>query len=373
MKDCKREWAVCLLFGLALLALCAGTLFSARDYSAREKRYLAAAPTLSAEELLSGRFAAGTEAYMADHLPCRDALVGAAAYGELLSGRLNTGEILRGASGRHYERPVRWDEETAEENLAAIRAFAEKTGLRTSLMLVPSAGFVLRDDLPRLHERYTDDEMIARCRALAGEEIAFIDLTGPFGTAENRAGLYYATDHHWTSRGARAAAGAYLKSVGRTITPAEGYAVESVPGFRGSTYARSALWLTPREELELWDCGGSFAVTNSESDGTHEGLFYRERLGSDDPYTVFLDGNHALVRIENRDPDAEGSLLVIRDSFSNCLGCFLAEGYRTVVLADLRYYRLPLSELCAQEDFDALLVVYSLGNFLREANLLWLE
>ena len=32
MKDCKREWAVCLLFGLALLALCAGTLFSARDY-----------------------------------------------------------------------------------------------------------------------------------------------------------------------------------------------------------------------------------------------------------------------------------------------------------------------------------------------------
>jgi len=29
---------------------------------------------------------------------------------------MNTGEILRGASGRLYERPVRWDEETAEEN-----------------------------------------------------------------------------------------------------------------------------------------------------------------------------------------------------------------------------------------------------------------
>ena len=105
-------------------------------------------------------------------------------------------------------------------------------------------------------------------------------------------------------------------------------------------------------------------------------MFYEERLSEPDKYTVFLDGNHPLMILENlrRGEGAEGRrLLVVRDSFSNCLGCFLADGFDTVVLADLRYYKYPLSELVETEGFDDVLIVYSLGNFLSDANLLWLE
>ena len=101
------------------------------------------------------------------------------------------------------------------------------------------------------------------------------------------------------------------------------------------------------------------------------GVFYWERLEEADKYTVFLDGNHSLVRIHN--PAAEGKLLVIRDSFSNCLGCFLAESYGEVVLVDLRYYKQPVSELADLEQFDSILVCYSIGNFLTDANILWLR
>ena len=90
-------------------------------------------------------------------------------------------------------------------------------------------------------------------------------------------------------------------------------------------------------------------------------------------YTVFLGGNHPLVRIENTTSGNNRKLLVIRDSFANCGGCFLANSYQTVVLADLRYYKYPISEIIETEEFDDILVLYSLSSFLSEQDLLWLE
>ena len=110
---------------------------------------------------------------------------------------------------------------------------------------------------------------------------------------------------------------------------------------------------------------------NAESEETHDGVFYWERLEEEDKYTVNLDGNHSLVRTEN--PDGEGKLLVIRDSFANSLGTFLAGEYETVVLVDLRYYRQSVSDLLEQEPFDRVLVCYSLSNFLTDTNLPWLR
>lgn len=374
MKATRLEKVTCLLFGgavflMALLFL----LLPEKKFSAFEKRYLSAVPELSAEELFSGRLAEDMESYMADQLPGRDFWVGLNAYWELFTGRQNSKEILLGASGRLYERPVRWDARMVEENLTAIRDFADAIGRAPDLMLVPSAGYVLREDLPSLREVYADGDMIAAIYEMAGEQVNCFDLLPLFEAAEDPGALYYATDHHWTSLGAYTAAAAWLQSKGRAITPAGDYSVTREEGFTGTTYARSALWLHPGESIELWDSGKAFTVELSEKEGTHEGLFFRERLAEPDKYTVFLDGNHSLVRIENRTPGASGKLLVIRDSFANCLGGFLAEGYETVVLADLRYYKYSLSELAEAEGFDDVLIIYSLGNFLSDANLLWLE
>jgi len=80
-----------------------------------------------------------------------------------------------------------------------------------------------------------------------------------------------------------------------------------------------------------------------------------------------------MVRIDNPQKQGSGKLLVIRDSYANCLGGFLAESYETVVMVDLRYYKKPVSELLAAEDFTDVLVCYSIGNFLTDTNLIWLR
>ena len=373
MDERRIDKCICLLFCLflALMPLLF-LLLPKADYSAREKRFLAAAPTLDAESLLSGRFAEEAESYAADHLPGRDFLVGLNAACELVSGRQIANTVWLGRDGRLLEAPAAFDAGTIAENMAALRAFAENAGQPVDLLLVPSAGCVLPESLPALADPYRDREILDAVRAEAGDALRFVELLPAFEAAEDRGALYYRTDHHWTAEGAYRAAALYLEGLGRALPTREAYAVTGVEGFRGSTWSRAALWLLPGETLELWDSGGSFTVENREQEGEHAGLFYREHLTEDDKYPVYLDGNHSLVRIRNADPAAQGRILVIRDSFANCLGCFLADAYKEVVLADLRYYRSPVSALL-EEGFDQVLILYSVGNFMTDANIVRLE
>ena len=207
----------------------------------------------------------------------------------------------------------------------------------------------------------------------AGEYVTGFDITAVYQQAKDQDRLYYRTDHHWTSRGAYTAYRAYMQYKNRQYLPQDAFSVSSVGGFFGSTYSRSGLWLTKGEEVELWDSGTKLSVQNAESDTVHESVFYRERLEELDKYTVYLDGNHSLVRVQNPDAAGKGKLLVIRDSYANCLGTFLAEGYAEVVLVDLRYYKEPISELVKQEEFDDILVCYSLGHFMTDTNIMFLR
>lgn len=373
MRGKLINYILCLLFLLAVFAMAAlFLLLPKEDFSQKEKRYLEKAPELSWDSLSSGDFGEKAEKYMADHLPFRDFLVGLAANVDRLMGLQVTKDIYVGRSGRLYEAPCREDAAALEGNMEAINSFAQKLGREVDFMLAPSAGYIMQDDIEGLKNPYIDDKLISQAYGLAGENVRCIELLEPFSQAE-RERLYYRTDHHWTGYGAWLAYGEYMGSLGRTSKDMADYSLSYVPGFYGSTYSRSALWQFPAEYMEVWDGGGSYRVTFSDREREFYGLFFPERLEEPDKYSYWLDGNHPLVRIENLDPEARGSLLVIRDSFSNCLGCFLAGSYKTVVLADLRYYKEPLSALYEREGFDDVLVAYSLGNFLTDNNFIWLE
>jgi len=358
----------CLFLGGTLLLF---FLLPGQDFSEKEKRYLAPAPALTVKTLLSGDFGAQAESWAADHLPGRDFLVGLNAEYERLSGRQVTKEILRGRSGRLYEAPAPFDAALIQKNMEAVRDFAALAGQPVDLMLIPSAGALLPEDMPPLCDPWPDGQVIAEAASLCGDSVHLLDLT-PLFAENDPASLYYRTDHHWTSRGACLAARAYAETKGRSAPAESDYSVTAVPGFYGTTYSRSALWQTPPEALELWDSGSAFTVENQDRPGEHAGLFYREHLEEADKYPVFLDGNHSLVRIRRADGGGAGRLLVIRDSFSNCLGCFLAEQYSELVLVDLRYYQRPVSALLA-EGFDDILVAYGLRNFMTDSNLVLLE
>lgn len=357
----KHNVAAAILFCGFLVIIAAGYLLPKTAFSEMEKRYLAEAPDFRWETVFSGEWGRQAEDYLTDHIPGRNLFVGINAYTELLAGRQALKDVWL-VDGKLLEAPVAMDEQAIARNMKAINRLAEALSQTVHVMVVPSAGWAAGA------EGYTDSESLNAVYAAAGEYVCAVPVEDRY---RGRPELYYNTDHHWTSQGAYSGYTAYMEAVGREFREAEAFDVTVVEDFQGSTYSRSALWLTPPETIELWQGSDQLTVTNGETDGIHPGIFYLERLEEADKYTVFLDGNHSIVRIRN--PEKQGKLLVIRDSYSNCLGGFLAESYGEVVLIDLRYYRQAVTELAKQERFDNILVCYSCANFLTDTNLMLLR
>ena len=373
MKTKKTDIVYCALFcGFLAVMLVLFLVLPKTDFSEKEKRYLQESPELSWNNVLSGQYGEDVESYIADHVPGRDFFVGLSAYYDLLSGRQVAKDIYAAQGDRLVEAPVKQDQEAIRRNMSFINAFAEKTGAQVDLMIVPSAGYINRNAVRGLADPYRDDAILQVIYQEAGANVRPVELLSVFEGAEDPEDLYYRTDHHWTSLGAYTAYERYMDFLGREKADRDAFKVERTGGFYGTTYARSGLWLTKSEDVELWKTDGAFTVTN-ENGTPHEGLFYEERLQELDKYTVYLDGNHSLVTIENPENAGKGSLLVIRDSYANCLGTFLAHSYERVVLVDLRYYKQPVSELLAAGEFSDVLVCYSLSNFMTDANFPWLK
>lgn len=357
----KHNLAAAVLFCGFLVTMAAGYLLPKKSFSEMEKRYLAELPALRWKTVFSGEWGRQAEEYLTDHVPGRNLFVGINAYLELLSGRQHLKDVWL-ENGKLLEAPVSPDEKAVSRNMKAINSFADTVGQQVHLMVVPSAGWAAGV------EDYQDEETLAMIYAAAGDWVTTVPVEDLF---RGKPELYYNTDHHWTSQGAYQAYKTLMDTVGREARTENQFTISVAEDFQGSTYSRSALWLTPSEPIELWRGSDHLTVTNGETEGVHDGIFYPERLEEADKYTVFLDGNHSIVRIQN--PDQQGRLLVIRDSYSNCLGGFLAESYGEVVLVDLRYYRQSVSELVQQEGCDDILVCYSCANFLTDTNLMLLR
>jgi len=357
----KHNLAAAILFCGFLIAMAAGYLLPKKTFSEMEKRYLAEAPDFRWKTVFSGEWGRQAEDYLTDHVTGRNLFVGINAYMELLAGRQQLKDVWL-VDGKLLEAPVAMDEKAISRNMKAINTFAETLESKVHVMVVPSAGWSAGV------EGYTDEDTLHAIYAATGEYVTAVPVEEIF---RGKPELYYNTDHHWTSQGAYNGYAAFMKAVGGESRAVEDFQVTVAENFQGSTYSRSALWLTPSEAIELWKGSDQLTVTNGETEGVHQGIFYRERLEEADKYTVFLDGNHSIVRVQN--PEKQGKLLVIRDSYSNCLGGFLAESYGEVVLIDLRYYRQAVSELVKQEGFDDVLVCYSCANFLTDTNLMLLR
>lgn len=340
-----------------------------KSYSENEKKVLPEFPQVTWASIADGSFGKDLEDYLASHFPFRDFFVGVHAYQNLALGMNGNSGVYAAEDGYLIAAPGDFDESRAQRNLQYLKDFSETTGLETNLMVVPSAGFILDDKLPDIHEEYFDRQLMSLVEASG---LNTIDLAKDF--LANSEDLYYRTDHHLTAAGSLRMYQQFCQAQG--ITPKAFSLAESYPDFYGTSYSKSGLWGTEADTLEIYkpENASAFRVTITEKqESVYDSLYFPAHLENLDKYPVFLDGNHTLVTIENLDIQNGKTLLLIKDSYAHCFATYLAEHYEKIVMVDMRYYRSSVSELAEAQKATEILYLYGAENLATSTDLAWLN
>ena len=114
----------------------------------------------------------------------------------------------------------------------------------------------------------------------------------------------------------------------------------------------------------IYDAIEAPVVSSGQSDS--DILYDNAKLDTKDKYAYFLGGNIGRLDI---DGTGDGNLLLVKDSFANCMVPYLAQKYKHITILDLRYFNENIAQLMNEGHFDRVMVLYEMSNFADDANL----
>lgn len=347
------------LGGIAVFSL----LLPDKGFSQMENRNLRTRPELTANRITSGRFMTEAEQYASDQIVFRDGWVAMKALGERLSGKQENNGIYFAGQDTLIRRVDRPDPARVAENLQYLTAFVSRAEVPVYFGLIPTAASVWRDKLPAGAPTLDEEGWIKDLYSRSGAKT--VDLSSGLKAHSGEA-IYYRTDHHWTTLGAYYGANAIFGAMDLPELERSDYTQTTVTtDFLGTNYSSSGAWWTEPDAISVWVPEAGREVTSNFTGKAEPGRLYApEQLEGKNKYACFLGGNQPLCVI--RSQSGGPKLLVLRDSYADCLAPFLSERFGEVHLFDLRYNRTSALDYIREHDIDAVLVLYSVETYLTE-------
>lgn len=355
-----------------------------RTFSENENRNLEQLPSLvltgSGANLFSGEFMSDFESYVTDQFPFRDTFMTVKAACELALGKTSNNGVYFGEDDTLFAGVDFPEAGAAAKRLSYVETLADTLDVPLYFSLVPNklnvegerlidppAAF-WNDGLPlALSVNYLGEDLWEAAAQLTSAR--FVDLMPTF-TLHGGEGLFYRTDHHWTSLGAYYGYAALTEAMGLEPVALSSYEKTTVSTeFLGTTYSSSgAGWITP-DAIDIYVPEDGTTVLIYEGSTVTQGSLYDfSRLEVKDKYSFFLGGNTPLAVITTPCTDG-GKVLIIRDSYADSMVPFLTAHFSEIHLFDLRYNNSSIADYVAEHDIDAVIVLYSMSNFLTDSNL----
>lgn len=347
--------------GVLMAVLCAADLFSPdRTFSQMENRYLTAKPRLTWRGVREGEFMEKYEEYQNDQFVLRDGWISLKSLAETALGKVENNGVVYGEDGYLFDKYQSVDAARLERNRDHVEAFGKKhPELSVTFTLIPSSYAVLPDKLPAGLNNVDQLEWTDRLYAGMGE-VGVCDVA----PALKGEGMYYRTDHHWTTAGAYAAYRAYLEGLGIQPAGLEGLESHVAEGFYGTYYSKAKLVTAKPDAVAWYDIPAQVWVEGEEVGG----LYDLEKLQERDKYAAFLHGNNGVTVIRREGGgESAGRVLLIKDSYGNSLAPFLALSFDEVVVADLRYLT-GIEELLDSVEFRQVYILYGFSTFDSDTN-----
>lgn len=368
-KDMKLHcyYTIVALFTLIIAGMmCLHIFIPDNQFSPDENRVLASFPSLSIDSILDGSASKSLSKYIQDQFPFRTSFIELRAKVERLEGKslVNSSYILDDKIVKQF---LLEDTARLEKNAQKVEEFAAKLDVPVDLILIPTAAFILEDELPKNHIDTNQADLINMVQSTTNN-VNLIRVEQKL--SESSFYPYYKTDHHLTIQGTGLVYSAYKEHLGFNK---KDYLYETVgSGFKGTLSSKSgAFWIEGDDISKIANPSNTtnnieVVISEDSLKNTYNSVYFTENLNSKDMYTYYLDGNHSLVEI-NTHQEEKQDILIIRDSYGHTLAPYLIEDYNKITLIDLRYYKGGISELA--KSFDRVLVFYGLESFATDTNL----
>ena len=365
----QAQYLSWLLVLTMLLGIGTGILVKDREFSDSENRMLAQFPEISFSSLLDGSFLEGLGDYTADQFPGRDAWITLNLKMNMALGQKEFNGVYLCEDGYLIQIPQEPNWVQAERNLAAAETFAAKyPDLNMVMTVAPNAVTVLSDLLSANAPARDQREDIAWIQGQL-DAVQFCDVTDALA-AHSDEYIFYKTDHHWTSLGAKYAFYAMAECMNLEPIKEGDYTAYPVSNtFQGTLSSKSGSH-TSSDTVEIYipHSGIDYYVTYADTGENISSLYRRSALNEKDHYTVFFGGNHARVDITTT-ADTGRCLLLFKDSYANCMVQFLFPYYDHITMIDPRYYYDNIDLVVKSESITDVLFLYNADTFLSDTSL----
>ncbi len=366
----KALWAEALIF-LAFIGafFILNLVLPDRQFSEQENRYLQMRPEFSFKSLFSGDYMSKFETYTTDQFTFRDEWITLKAASELALGKQENNDVHLCENGTLIEGFKRPENSVLDSNMSALNTLVGNTDAKVYFALIPDKSDLYASLLPKNAPNDSEKEVIDYCYGQSNA--TNVDMYSAL-SAHTDEYIFYRTDHHWTSLGAYYGLSALAESMGLPCPALDSYTDRHVVSeeFYGTTWSSSGFsWVDP-DTMEIFvNAPESLKVTSYPQGSPVEGKLYDfSFLEKKDKYSMFMGGNCPMHVIETGNED-KPSLLILRDSYTDSLIPFLPDDFSEIHVLDLRYYRASLKAYIEQNNFDNVLVCYSVSNFCSDSNI----
>ena len=359
------------IFLVFLIVAFAFNLFSKdKKYSESENRMLAQKPVFSMANLTSGKYMKDMEDYVTDQFFIRDKWINLKVLEDLALGKKESNGVYIGKKDYLMEIPTAPNQKALDNNLDAISNFsASHPDINTVMTLIPNAAYIYDHLIPRNAPVRDQEKDIKYVMNAVSTSLNFVDLTKTMSSHKEE-DIYYKTDHHWTTLGARYAFDALSTALG-IEKPTQEYKIYPVTHSFQGTLASKSGYDKALDTIEIYVPQGvnTECVVNFTDEGKKTASVYESAaLENKDKYEVFFGGNH--TRIDISTPmEGKKNLLLFKDSYANCFIPFLVPYYRNIIVIDPRYFYDDIESLISDNEITDVLFLYNVNTFLGDNSL----
>lgn len=334
------------------------------EISLSERRKLAQFPTITLENIQSGKMSNEFDKYTLDQFIFRDSFRSIKSFWSkyIFFQKDNNGLFTQDNIIFKIEYPL--NKQYVEKSAEKIKRICEKyfnNNMNVYYSIIPDKNYYLGQDYLKIS---IDDMQMIMEENL--QKLKYIDITDALSLND-----YYKTDLHWKQENLRNVVTTIEKEMNLEDTTNKNYKVLELGDFYGAYYGQLGMNVPPDKIRILINEEISSSTCYNYEKNTTESVYNVDKWQEySDKYDIYLSGAVSLITIENNLLQNEKELLLFRDSFGSSIAPLLLHNYQKITLIDLRYISSSiLSKYIKFENQDVLFLYNSLilnQNVLRE-------